>query len=134
MPVSAPLVGLSRTGPLDEKLAHRAGGRSEEVRSPAIVDSIPSDEAQIRFVHERRGLKCRTGTFPHEVPRRNDLEFGVDDRRQPVDGPLIVGRGSDELKRLSLEVFDHSGREEQFGDLSILTPDADATGSTVLMP
>ncbi len=65
-----------------EDAAHRLGGGAEEVRAVLPRQLLWTDEAQERFVHERRRLQRVAGAFAAQRLLRQRAQLLVDERQQ----------------------------------------------------
>ena len=85
--------GAARTSALDENLAHRQGRDGKEVRAVLPVLFLVFQQSQVRFVNQRSGLKCLSGSLAPQIAASQPPELVVHDRHDFRDGLLVSGGG-----------------------------------------
>jgi hypothetical protein len=74
---TAALLGLMRTCPIHEDVAHHLGADSEEVIAVLPVALRPLHEPKVGLVHESRGLQGVAVALVRHVPLRDAVQFVV---------------------------------------------------------
>ena len=77
---------------IDENSAHDAGGDVEKMRAVAIVGLRVANEADIRLMHESRGLQGMAGPLAAELATGELTELTVYLRHQAVEGASVACR------------------------------------------
>jgi hypothetical protein len=88
---AAVLHGAVPARPLDEDLAHGAGGGAEEVARAVPPRGAIPDQAQVGLVDERCGLQGLAGLLPRHLPPRKPPQLLVEDGEKLLGGPWISG-------------------------------------------
>jgi hypothetical protein len=65
---------------IHEDTAHETGGHGQKMRPVLPVHPPDVDQAQIRLVHERRGLEAVPGALPGHAALRDPMELPLDQR------------------------------------------------------
>ena len=84
---AAALLAMLPARPLDEDSPHGLGSRGEEMRSIG-EDSIT--QAKPGLMHQRSRLKRVSRLFSRHLLRRQESQFGVDERQQFIRSPEVA--------------------------------------------
>jgi hypothetical protein len=86
---AAPL-GPARLGVVDEDVAHHLRGEAEELRAVLPVDAVLTDESQVYFVDQGRGLQRVVGVLAPQVGLGEAAKLGVDQRQKGVQSLFVT--------------------------------------------
>jgi hypothetical protein len=75
---------------IDQDTPHRFGGSRKEMRTTIPLDFCISDQAEVCFVYQRRGLQCLTRLFAIQTVASQFPQFRVDKRQQLGCGSRIA--------------------------------------------
>ena len=89
MPIAAPLCRPMSPSMIHEDLPHGLSGNGQEMGPALPIDARLTDEFQVGFVDQRGRLKSMVLSFPAQVPRGKDPQFGVDVRKQLLCGMAV---------------------------------------------
>src|SRR5580698_3954813 len=88
--LASPLGGRARSGGIHKNAPHDLSRDSEEMNPIFPTRVLSVHQAQVCLIYERGGLKRVAGPLlPHLAPG-HPVEFGVDQRYQPVQRRLIA--------------------------------------------
>src|SRR5579884_1162221 len=86
----APLVRILRARHVGENLPHHAREDGEKVRAVRPLHRRAAHQADESFIDQRRGLQNVVIPLAAEVVARDPVQFGVDDRRQPLQRGAVA--------------------------------------------
>ena len=90
-PGAAALPGGFAAGTINKDAAHCLGGRSKEVAAAIPVARLfRIDQAEVRFMHQGRGLKRLPGLFLRHPFSSQFAQFVVDQRQQLLCGVRVA--------------------------------------------
>jgi len=74
---------------IHEDLPHQVRGDPEEVRPALPIRHVLRHQAQVRFVHQRRGRCRRRGAFVPKAVIGQTAQFPVDERDEKIERFLV---------------------------------------------
>lgn len=88
--ITPALRGGAGAGGVDEHAAHDRRGHGKEVGTVLPIHRARIDETDVRFMHQRRGVRPAFGSLPSEVLASQLAQMVVDERRQAVERRCIA--------------------------------------------
>ena len=87
---AAALTGATGAGVIHQDATHDAGGHCEEMHTVVPRDAFRIDQAEVRLVDERGGLKAVAPALPGHASPRDLMEFPLNQRNQSLEGRLVA--------------------------------------------
>ena len=87
---AAALLIVPRARVVHEDAPHHASGHREEMRAIVPRDCLAVDQADVRFVDERRRLKAVSVPLPRHAASGDAVQFPVNERNQLLEGGFVA--------------------------------------------